>query len=114
MKKSGWISWIIIVIIIAFAFYIINKPSSIGVSEATAKCFAKNSVLYVKLGCVACENQKTIIGENYKYLDIVDCAFDMNRCIDSEITATPTWLIKDQKYIGVKNIETLKQLTGCK
>ena len=76
-------------------------------------CIGQNSELYIQLGCHACETQEELFGENYQYLNSIDCFFEREQCIDAGITATPTWIIDGKKYIGVQNIEKLKELTGC-
>lgn len=78
-----------------------------------AKCIGKNSVLYVQLGCHACENQKKIFGDNYQFLNIVDCFYTQDKCIEKNITATPTWVIDGEKYVGVQTSQLLMDLTGC-
>lgn len=110
MKKSNLITIVIILAVIIFSIIILNKPSP-ETSEEVAKCIGENSILYVQLGCHACERQKEMFGENYEFLNIIDCWFERDRC--DGITATPTWEIKGDRYEEVQNIERLKQLTGC-
>jgi hypothetical protein len=114
MRKRLWITIAIILGVIILSIFLINSLHN-GVSSETSKCIGKNSVLYIQLGCHACEIQKNLFGENYQYLNVIDC-FDENerqKCIDAGITATPTWLINGEKYTGVQSIEKLKELTGC-
>ena len=110
MKKNNLITVIIILAIIAFAIFILVKPSS-GVSKQTAICIADKSLLYIQLGCHACANQEKLFGNSYQYLNKIDCWFERDKC--SNITATPTWIINNQTYIGVQSIEKLRELTGC-
>jgi len=110
MKKSNLITIIIIVAIIGFSVFILNK-SSPEAPKAIAECIGKNSILYVQLGCHACESQKEMFGENYQYLNVIDCWFERDKC--EGITATPTWLIKGEKIVGVQSIEKLQELTDC-
>ena len=85
--------------------------SSNNVPTETTECIAENSKLYVQLGCHACETQEDMFGDDYEKLDIVDCFYERDKC--SEITHTPTWIINNQKHVGVQSIEELKELTGC-
>ena len=110
MNKKNYVTILIILGIIIFSIIVLNKPS-IETSEDVVKCIGENSKLYVQLGCHACESQEELFGENYKYLDVVDCFYDRDKC--SEIRYTPTWIIKGEKYVGVQSIEELKELTGC-
>jgi len=109
-KKSTYIAWgIIIVIIILSTIYIISSKQN--TPELVAKCMGKNSLLYTQLGCHACETQEQMFGENSKYLNIVDCRYESEKC--DGITATPTWIINGERYIGIQSIEKLKKITGC-
>ena len=109
MKKK-FVTVLIILGVIILSIIILNKSNS-HVSEDVAKCIGQNSTLYVQLGCHACKTQEEMFGENYKYLDVVDCFYEMDKC--SEIRYTPTWIIKWEKYVDNQSIEKLKELTGC-
>lgn len=102
---------VIVIVIIIAIFYI--KDNGETPEQKLAKCIGENSVLYIKLGCPACEVQKTMFGDNYQYLNKIDCHYEIQKCIDAGITHTPTWIIKEQKIEGVQPIEKLKELTGC-
>jgi len=108
MKKS-WITVLIILGVIILSTIILSRGN--GVSQQTATCIGQNSELYVQLGCNACKTQEEMFGENKKYLNIIDCWFERNKC--GEITHTPTWIIQGKRYEGVQSIEKLKELTGC-
>lgn len=112
MIKKNWGSVLIIILIIIFSVIILNTSFS-GISGEDAKCIGKNSELYVQLGCHACETQEKMFGENYKYLNVIDCFYKKDECIEKEITATPTWIINSKEYVGVQSIEKLKKLIGC-
>ncbi len=111
VKKRG-ISFVIIIIVIIFAIFLIRRNSN-SITKETTMCIANHSELYVQLGCHACEIQGKKFGNNYQYLNIIDCFFEREKCTEKQISATPTWMINGKTYIGVKDIETLKELTGC-
>ena len=108
--KKRWITTIIILIIIVISIVIINSKGN-GVSKETATCIGENSELYTQFGCHACKIQEDMFGNSYKYLNIIDCFFEREKC--TTITHTPTWIINGEKYRGVQSIEKLKELTGC-
>jgi len=112
MKKSSWITILIIVGVIILAYFLINRKYD-AVSKEDAVCIGQNSELYIQLGCHACEIQQKMFGSNYKYLNLTDCWFDKEACISKEIDRTPTWIIAGKKIVGVQSIEILKELTGC-
>ena len=108
MKKESLITLIIVVIVLLLATIVLTRGNP-DISEELAKCIGENSELYVRTGCHACEIQEEMFGEDVKYINIIDCF--TGQC--PEIRATPTWVIKGQRYIGVQSIETLKTLTDC-
>lgn len=115
MKKlnKGWVITILVAVgVLIFAIYLINKENSETPKEI-AQCIGEKSTLYVQLGCPHCIKQENAFGENYKYLNVVDCYYDAKACIKSNITGTPTWVINGEKYIGFQSIEKLQELTGC-
>lgn len=108
--KKFLITIIIILGVIILSIIIISRPQP-ETPEEVAKCIGKNSKVYTQLGCHACETQKNMFGESYKYLNVIDCFYEKDKC--SEIKYTPTWIIKGGEYVGVQSIEKLKELTGC-
>lgn len=112
MKRNPVITLIIIIGIVILSLYIINKPTEES-PEEIVKCIGENSELYTQLGCHACETQENIFGENYQYLNVIDCFFERGICTEKQIKATPTWIIGGKFYEGVRSLETLKELTGC-
>lgn len=114
MKKTSLINWVIIAaVIILAAIILVPRDSEPQTDEEVAKCIGENSVLYVQLGCHACESQEEMFGEYYKHLNVVDCFYDRETCSKIPIGATPTWIINGQVYKEVQSIEKLRELTGC-
>jgi hypothetical protein len=110
--KSKIITIIIFVAVIVIAFFALNK-NPVKTDSETVKCIGSKSILYTQLGCHACKTQEEMFGENYQYLNKIDCWYENQPCIDNNITATPTWIIKNEKIVGVQSIDKLKELTGC-
>ncbi len=111
MKKKSWITLIVIIVTILIAILILTR-SHPETSSEIAKCIGRNSELYTQLGCSACQIQEQLFRDNYKYLNVIDCWYEREKC--TEIEYTPTWIIKGEKYIGVLSIEELQELTDCK
>ncbi len=101
---------IILVILVAIVLIQGNKQET---SEEIAKCIGEKSELYVQLGCHACKTQEEMFGDSYQYLNVIDCFYERNKCIEKNITATPTWIISKKEYVGVQTIEELKNLISC-
>ena len=110
MKNKSLITIMIIIAIIILMVVVKNIPQK-PVSAEVAQCIGQNSILYIQNGCHACINQENLFGDSYKYLKVIDCYYEREKC--SGITATPTWVINEEKYIGVQSIDKLKELTGC-
>jgi len=107
-----WINILIVVIIVSIVLYVATKPTvPVQTDIDIVKCIAEKTILFTQLGCHACQIQEDLFGENYKYLNSVDCFYELDKC--QEITATPTWKIKGGFYKGVQTIEQLQELTGC-
>ena len=112
MKKNNLITIIIILTIILLSIIILNKTGS-KISEEEAKCIGQNSIIYVQEGCSHCKRQEEMFGENYKYLNVVDCVYEKEKCITEGNKATPTWIIKNKVYEGFQTKDKLKEITGC-
>lgn len=114
MKKKVVSLGVIIIVVILFALFIIlSKNHNVKVDVKVIKCIGSKSTLYVQKGCHYCERQEKMFGDQINSIDVVDCWYEREKCIEQGITATPTWIIYGNKYIGVHSIEELKNLTGC-
>ncbi len=118
MKKSDkkrLISWIIFLAILLLAgiilFFKYSQEDKQTIQSDVIKCIGEHSTLYVQLGCHYCKMQEDMFGDSLKYLKIVDCFYTPENC--SNIKGTPTWEINGKYYLGVRNIDELKNLTGC-
>lgn len=110
--KSIIFTILILIAVIILAYLALNKRTPITDQEVV-KCIGSKSVLYIQLGCHACKTQEEMFGDNYQYLSKVDCWYTNQPCVDNNITATPTWIIKGERVVGVQTIDKLKELTGC-
>jgi len=108
-KVLGNIIFVIAMIIILYVLF--YNPSE-KTDQDTMECLAENSIIYVQLGCHACDAQEDIFGEeNWAKLESIDCFYEQEKC--TGITSTPTWVIDGKQIIGTKTIAQLKELTGC-
>jgi hypothetical protein len=107
---------IAIVAIIIVIFYIKSYNNSDILDEATAKCIAAKSIIYSQTQCSHCMAQKQILGNYTSLFNITECDLskeNRQKCLDSGIEGTPTWVIDGKKYEGAQSIKQLKELTGC-
>ncbi|MCW8966325.1 MAG: DsbA family protein [Candidatus Pacearchaeota archaeon] len=110
MIKKSIVTLFIIFGIILLVLLVRNK-SHPDVEREVVECIGQNSILYIQLGCSHCKTQEEIFGDNYQYLNVIDCFFEHELCGDIEYT--PTWIINKEKYTGVQTVDKLKELTGC-
>lgn len=111
MKNQMIINILIIIIILSIGLFIIFRGGHS--EESTAKCIGEKTKIYVKTGCPVCRRQEGVFGDNLKYLELIDCAVEPDKCIDDGIKLVPSWIINGNIYEGYKSIDELKKLTGC-
>lgn len=89
------------------------------VMEKFAKCLSESNVkMYGSCECYHCENQKRMFGDNFKYIDYVECkegcsGANVNLCNDKNIPGYPTWELNGNLYPGEINLDKLSELSGC-
>jgi len=114
MDKKSIKTYSILVVIVIVIILIISYAKSNGNSdERTIQCIADNSLFVVKEGCSACASQKKILEGYSDKFEITDCSYEPQKCVDLGIDRVPTWIINNEKHVGVRSIEELKELTGC-
>lgn len=113
-NRNQIITLIFILVTIIIIIFALSRGN--GSDAETTKCIASKSTLYVATGCSACAYQEKLFGDNFKYLNTIDCAVNPEKCmviIENGYIQTPSWVINSQKIKGVQSIEKLKELTGC-
>ena len=99
----------IILIVLILLFIPTKKPQTNGVE--IIKCIGERATLYIQLGCSHCKTQEALFGENYEFINSVDCFYENEKC--GRIKATPSWNINGEIVVGVKTIDQLKELAQC-
>jgi len=102
-----------ILLVLILALFVVSGCILGGVSKATVECIASKSTLYIRTGCPYCEEQKKLFGENFDYLNVINCAEEPAMCVKADIVGVPTWVIDGEKIEGVQSITKLKELTEC-
>lgn len=83
-------------------------------TTALAKCLSENgAVMYGAYWCGHCQNQKALFGDDFKYVDYVECTQEQQKCIDAGVQGFPTWIINGQKLVGEQTLEELAAAAGC-
>jgi uncharacterized membrane protein len=73
---------------------------------------------YGAFWCVNCQEQRRLFGASAEHLPYVECSPDGRRgnvafsCVSNEITAYPTWIIRNKRYQEVLSPEMLARYSG--
>ncbi|MFH0912418.1 MAG: hypothetical protein V1807_02030 [Patescibacteria group bacterium] len=131
--RNNWLSLLfLLLIIIWLGWYAISKNNqpvssennpSISTQEMTAlaQCLTdKGFKLYGAFWCGHCQEQKTMFGDAFKYINYIECSGpDGNSqtavCTNAGVELYPTWGFPNgQKVPGVMTSGNLIEVSGCK
>lgn len=85
-----------------------------GENTQFAQCLTDKGVkMYGADWCPHCNNQKDMFGDDWAYVDYVECETNRAACQTAGITGYPTWVIDGQHYPGEATFEKLSRLSGC-
>ena len=110
------LSILIIVVAAAIILNVNDSPTGAVVSETEilAKCLTANgATMYGTEWCGHCQNQKAMFGDDFQYVNYVDCDKNKEQCIAAGVRGYPTWIINNEQYPGEKSLSKLKSLTNC-
>jgi hypothetical protein len=71
----------------------------------------KGAEFYGTTFCADCEKQTKAFGYAFSNIKYVDCGKDKEFC--PNIRSIPAWYINGQIYYGYKEINELKEISGC-
>ena len=111
LKNNLLIVGIIILIILIIVLILYLKQDK--TNEEIMLCIASKAVLVESQTCSHCIAQKMILGNYVSNFTMIDIADHPEIFSQYNLIGTPTWIINNQTYPGVKQISELKQLTGC-
>ena len=63
--------------------------------------------------CSHCQNQKSLFGKSFKYINYIDCDRYSGECAEAGVEGYPTWAIDGNSYSGEKPLYALASLSGC-
>ncbi len=101
----------LIVLIVLF-----SPPSYSGeiAGKEFAQCLTeKGAVMYGTDWCKFCKKQKAMFGENFKYINYVNCDEQRDVCIENDVKGYPTWHINGEVLVGVQKLDKLAYYSGC-
>ncbi len=114
-KSKKLIIWVGIIILLIIAGVLLLKyfPKQSNLDNDLMSCIGEKSILVASKGCGYCHNQIEMFGDNKDSFNIIYCDEDEQFCIDNQIAGVPTWIINEEKFVGVRTIDELKELTNC-
>ncbi len=118
-KYKVILSFVILVLIVAGLYiftdwfskvtgYLLGEEETVKLARCLDK---KNSEFYDSINCVDCEKQRKLFGKAMKFITIVDCGENKELC--KNIREVPAWYIDKNIYYGYKDINELKDISGC-
>ena len=125
-KKSRWIFYLIIVLIIVSTAYVfLSANSAPGKYDKLAKCLVDSGAkMYGAWWCSHCNNQKEAFGKSWKIFadggGYVECSTpdekqQLQVCSDAGIKGYPTWRFADGSELGGEQpFAVLADKSGCK
>lgn len=118
-KKKRPIKFLVIIPIVILVYFIylwISEPGTgePGKYDDFAKCLTENgAVMYGTDWCHFCQNQKSLFGKSFSYINYKNCDYERQECNNAGVKGYPTWHINNTNYEGVQNLWKLAGLTGC-
>jgi len=110
------LSVLVIVVAAAIILNVSDSPTGAVISEteSLAKCLtAKGATMYGAEWCGHCKTQKEMFGQDFKYINYVECTTEREQCTRAGVEGYPTWIINDEQYPGKRSLSELKSLTNC-
>lgn len=104
---------LLLVVLISYLVYLDSITP--GAYDEVAKCLTEKGVMMAGTDwCHFCQNQKSLFGKSFKYVNYKNCDFEQEWCSANGVERYPTWVFPDgTKYLGVQSLETLGELAGC-
>ena len=112
-KPNLFVAIIIVLLIITCVLLLKYLPKSSNLDKEVMSCIGEKSILVASKGCGYCHNQIEMFGDNEDSFNIIYCDEDEQFCIDNQIAGVPTWIINEEKFVGLRTIDELKELTNC-
>lgn len=111
---------VVLIVLALSAYYNLHTQSEELITQEFAKCLSeKRVVMYGASWCPHCNNQKKMFGENWKYVNYVECSTasgigQSKQCDEAGITAYPTWEFSDgTRKQGELTPSQISKLSGC-
>lgn len=106
---------IVIIVVVALAYLFLVPASGPAQLEEFAKCLAGKGVSLAGTStCHYCNEQKTMFGDSFSYIEFHDCGTDPVWCAGNNVRSYPTWVFADgRRAVGLQSLKRLSELSGC-
>ena len=115
-KKTIIFSLVIFLLSVSTIVYFAIQPKNSNKNyDEFAKCLAQKKItMYGAKWCSHCLDEKKAFGNSFQYVPYVECSDDPQKCIDMNITGTPTWIFSNEKrFVGKQGLEKLSAESDC-
>jgi len=99
----------------------VTTPAEPSIPVDFYECLkSKGAVLYGAYWDSSTKTQKSYFGADMVKINYIECGVQgdyraqMEICEEAGILAYPTWIINNEKHMGIQATEQLAQITGCK
>ena len=72
----------------------------------------QGAVMYGTDWCPFCQEQMTMFGNSFRFIEYVDCDRSRGVCNSMGVQSYPTWIINGERYTGVLSIGRLTELSN--
>lgn len=126
--KTGSLAAAVIAAILLAGFtYLIHANAGPGEKyNEFAQCLDKKGfIMYGSITCSACARQRSLFGDAFEFIKEVECDPrnphpETQRCIEKNISRTPTWIQEDgtgkelfRFEAGVQSLDKLSEASSC-
>lgn len=89
-------------------------PQAVVSTTSFGQCLSEKGIkMYGNDNCPHCRDQKEILGEEFQYVDYVNCDFNDAECRENGVKYYPTWTNGIHKIIGTQSLPNLAKFSGC-
>ncbi len=115
IKKKRVILLAFLLLLMFIIFLILSfSPFENNNYDNFASCLTeKNVVFYGSSGNKGTAVQQETFGRSFEKIVFVNCAEDLQRCKDENITKVPSWEAGNEITVGPKSLDELSQFSGC-
>lgn len=102
-------------IIIGSIFLLLLAGCGGGPYKEFAQCLTDaNVVMYGTDWCSHCTDQKDMFGDDFDYIEFVNCDFNSEECSAAGVYGYPTWTIDGELLgAGVQTFQDLGEAASC-